>query len=155
LLTASPAYGDGGLLRLNQTAGPFEISVFTAPTPLRAGTADVSVMVLSRPDRAPVLDAQVRLTLRSAERELTAEATRAAATNKILYAAALDFPAPGAWALAVHVASPAGEAGVSCAVDVAPPRPPLAIFWPFLLLPAAAVVLFAVHQWLKPSPSRT
>jgi hypothetical protein len=149
LLAAASARGDGGVLRLSQPAGPFEISIFTAPTPLRVGAADVSVMVLARPDREPVLDAQVRVLLRAGNLERTVAATRAAATNKLLYAAAVDIPAAGQWTLAVHVVSPAGEADVSCAVDVAPPRPPFAAFWPYLVLPAVAVALFAVHQWLK------
>ena len=94
LLAAVAARGDGGLLRLRQAAGRFEISVFTAPTPLRVGQIDVSVMVQA--DHAPVLDAEVDVQLRGPGGELTATASAAAATNKLLYAALIEVPVPGA-----------------------------------------------------------
>ena len=149
ILAPAAARGDGGLLRLNQAAGPFQISVFTAPTPLRVGFADVSVMVFEQVSRAPVLDANVRLTLRRGDLERSAGATRAAATNKLLYAASLDLPEPGDWTLAVRVRSPEGEGAVSCGLDVADALPRAVVFWPYLVMPVIAIALFAVHQWLK------
>jgi len=148
---ATTARGDGGLLRLNESAGPFEISVFTAPTPLRVGPADVSVMVLATVGRAPILDADVQVALRLGALARSASATHAGATNKLLYAAWLDIPEPGAWALDVRVQSAAGSAALSSTLDVAPPLSPLVAFWPYLALPGLAVALFAAHQWLKRS----
>ena len=143
------ARGDGGLLRLTESAGPFDISVFTAPTPLRVGAADVSVMVLERAGRAPVLDADVQVTLHRRELERASIATHDAATNKLLYAAWLDVPEPGKWSLDVRVQSPAGTGVVSCGLDVAAPLSPLEAFWPYIVFPAVAIGLFAVHQRLK------
>ena len=40
-------WADGGTLRTRQQAGPFIVSIFTAPEPLRAGPVDVSVLVQS------------------------------------------------------------------------------------------------------------
>ena len=40
-------WADGGLLRARQEAGPFIVSIFTAPEPLRAGPVEVSVLVQS------------------------------------------------------------------------------------------------------------
>ena len=146
LLTAPAARGDGGLVRLSQTAGPFEITLFTAPTPLRAGPVDVSVLVQA--DHAPVLDAEVQVTLRAPGVERTAIATRAAATNKLLYAALLDVPEAGRWTLEAQVRVSERAATVSCEVDVAPPLPPVLVFWPYFALPAVVIALFALHQWL-------
>ena len=146
---ASAAYADGGLLRLSESAGPFEISVFTAPTPLRVGTADVSVLLLEQAGRAPVLDADVNVTLRLGAVTRSATATRTAATNKLLYAALLDLPEPGTWALEVQVGGPAGAATISTTLDVAPPLSAWIAFWPYLVAPVVAIALFAIHQRLK------
>ncbi len=150
LVSAPTARGDGGLMRLSQAAGPFEITLFTAPTPLRAGRVDVSVLVQA--DRAPVLDAEVQVALRAPGLERTAAATRAAATNKLLYAALLDVPEPGRWTLEARVRAGERAATVSCEVDVAPPLPPLLAFWPYVAFPAVAIALFALHQWLTRRP---
>lgn len=152
LLAAAAARGDGGLIRLNESAGPFVVSVFTAPTPLRVGPIDVSVLVQNAVDHAPVLDAEVQVTLRAADIERTTAATHAAATNKLLYAASLDVPEPGRWSLVAEVRAGAHDVAVSCAIDVAPPPPPVVAFWPYLALPGVLIALFAVHQWLKARP---
>lgn len=149
LLAAATARGDGGRVQLSETAGPFAVTVFTAPTPLRVGPVDVSVLVQGADGGAPVLDAAVQVALAAPSGERAAAATHAAATNQLLYAAVLDVPAPGRWTLAVHVAGRAGDAAVSCEVDVAPPLPPALAFWPYLALPGVAIALFALHQWLK------
>jgi hypothetical protein len=36
---------DGGAMRLSERAGGYRVTVFTDPTPLRAGPVDVSVFV--------------------------------------------------------------------------------------------------------------
>jgi hypothetical protein len=149
LLAAIAARGDGGLLRLKQAAGPFDISVFTAPTPLRVGQVDVSVMVLRRTDHAPVLDADVELRLRGASGELRATATVAAASNKLLYAALIEVPAPGRWTLSARVDSGESDVTVAVELDVAPALGPAWAFWPYLMLPGLVIALFAVNQWLR------
>jgi hypothetical protein len=149
LLAAAAARGDGGMLRLEQAAGPFDISVFTAPTPLRVGQVDVSVMVLRQTDHAPVLDADVQLALHGPGGDLTAAATAAAATNKLLYAALIDVPAPGRWRLSARVRSGESDVTVAGEVDVAPALAPAWAFWPYLMLPGVVIALFAVNQWLK------
>ena len=42
---SSVARADGGVVRLRQRAGGYQIAVFTSPTPIRAGPVDVSVLV--------------------------------------------------------------------------------------------------------------
>ena len=152
-LVASAARGDGGVVRLRQTSGPFEVTLFTAPTPLRVGPVDVSVLVQTTADHAPVLDAEVEIELQAPGLERSAAATRAAATNKLLYAALLEVPEPGRWTLAARVRAGGRDAAVSCEVDVAPHLSPAAAFWPYFALPGALIALFALHQWLKRSTS--
>jgi hypothetical protein len=150
LAAATAAWGDGGVVRLKQAAGPFVITIFTAPTPLRAGTADLSVLVQRRTDEEPVLDAQVTMTLSAVSGAIIgATATHEQATNKLLYAATLSLPAPGAWQLQVAVRREPEAASVSCELTAAPPSPPLLAYWPYLALPPVVIGLFVVHQWLS------
>ena len=149
LFSAAAARGDGGRICVSGPAGPFVVTVFTAPIPLRVGPIDVSVLVQSAADQAPVIDAAVQLTLRSKEIERTAAATHAGATNKLLYAASIDVPTAGEWTLAAAVRVDASTADVGCELEVVPPPPPVVAFWPYLVLPFAITALFAVHQRLK------
>lgn len=152
LLAAVAARGDGGLLRLKQTAGPYDISVFTAPTPLRVGRIDVSILVLRQTDHAPVLDAAVDVGLRGPGGERAATASVAAATNKLLYAALIDVPAPGRWSLSARVRRGENDVTVAGDVEVAPALGPAWTFWPYLALPAIVIGLFGLNQWLRARP---
>jgi hypothetical protein len=127
------------------------VSIFTAPTPLRVGSIDVSVLVQDAGDRAPLLDAAVDLALRGADLQLTAPATHAAAANKLLYAAAVEIPTAGRWSVSAHARAAERAATASCEIDVAPPAPRAVVFWPYLALPFVVIALFALQQWLKAS----
>jgi len=147
VVAATAALADGGLVRVSETAGPFVVTVFTAPTPLRVGRADVSVMVQTAGDRSAVLDAEVELVARAYHTELHTIATREAATNKLLYAALIDLPAPGAWTIEARVRR--GESvAVSCDVTVEPARAAVIAYWPYFAAPALIIAVFALHQWL-------
>lgn len=156
VLSAPAATADGGLVRLSQRAGPYVITVFTSPTPLRAGPADVSVLVQSAGDDTPVLDAAVSLVVRRKDGggEVRAMATRSAATNKLLHAALLELPDPGPWSIGVHVDGPSGSALVSCELDVAPPRSAAFAYWPYLVAPWAVIAIYALHQRLAAAGQR-
>jgi hypothetical protein len=149
---AGVAGADGGVVRFNGPAGPFDVTVFTAPTPLRAGPLDISVLVRDRADRRPILDAQVSVQLKPGNgKGLTVDvaATRAQATNKLLYAALVDLPGPGPWNMQVKVRQGAKVAAVSQRFEAARALPPLLAFWPYLGLPPLAVALFIIHQRLS------
>lgn len=152
LLLAGRAGADGGAVRLSQRVDDVSVTVFTSPTPLRAGPIDVSVLLLDGRTGAVIGDAGVNVTLRTPppeEMTVTATATRAQATNKLLYAALLDLPAAGAWRVEVAI-DRAGHppAAVTFDVDVAPPLPPWRTYWPYFALPAIAIAVYALHQWL-------
>ena len=144
---AAAAWADGGMVRLSQTSGRFTITVFSAPTPLRAGAIDLSVLVQTAPGGAPLLDASVSVALRPGNdpaRELTAVATHEAATNQLLYAALLRLPTPGLWSVEVRV----DAERVRFEMEAAPALPDALTFWPYLALPFAALAVFGLHQWL-------
>lgn len=151
MLVPGAAGADGGVVRLNQRAGPYTVTVFTAPTPLRAGPIDVSVLVQDGHGGDVVTDASVQVTLRADHdpaRAVRGTATRAQATNKLLYAALLDLPAAGGWQVEVAIDHGEAPVSVSFAVDAAPPLPPWRAYWPYFALPAVAMAVYALHQWL-------
>jgi hypothetical protein len=145
LLVAGVARGDGGVLRLSQASGPFVISVFTAPEPLRAGRAEVSVLVQER--STVLLDARVELRLRApGGTEQTLALTRQAASNQLLHSAFVELRPAGRWVLAVTARRADTAATVSCDLDVAPASPGVTAQWLPLWLPALCILLFLLRE---------
>jgi hypothetical protein len=142
---------DGGTVRLSQRAGGYRITVFTEPTPFRAGPVDVSVLVQDAATGEAVPGAQV--TVRAAPAGRSGEAaehpaTTEAATNKLLRAALFELPEAGLWELEVVVQGPLGVGRVRCQVDAAEPWPPWLSLWAWVAWPALVILLFGVHQFL-------
>ena len=147
---ATKAGADGGTVQLAQTAGPFVVTVFTAPTPLRAGPVDISVMVQNQLDQQPVLDGQVLVELRSEDGVVVrAQAMRGQAQNNLLYAALINVPEPGRWALEVTTSRGQSSAKVNGNIKVGSASGFLLSYWRSLALPSIMIVLFVLNQWLK------
>jgi len=155
LALSSRAQADGGLVALHQEAGPFIVTVFTAPSPLRAGPVDISVLVQDRANGQPVLDGEVFVRLqREGGMTLGARATREVAQNKLLYSALMTLPEAGRWELEVTIKQGKEAASVLGQVSAAPPRPFLLSYWRSLSLPPIVAALFALNQWLKRRAAR-
>jgi hypothetical protein len=142
---------DGGTVRLSERQGNYRLTVFTTPTPLRAGPVDVSVLVQDAATGEPVSDVQV--TIEASRRGSPAvtirhPATTEAATNKLYCAATFDLPEPGWYALEVSVAGALGEAQVHLDLEAADPPPPGFAMWPWVGWPALVILLFSVQQVL-------
>jgi hypothetical protein len=119
------------------------VSIFTAPEPLRVGSADVSVLVQRRDSAAVVLDASVELRVRAPDATTRMlAASRALATNRLMQAAPLELPAAGRWELDVTVGQGSDAATVSCELFVESPGPGHFARWPPLALPPLAIALF-------------
>ena len=146
-------FGDGGTVQLRKPAGPWMITIFSTPGPLRAGTADLSVMVQMAKDQSAVLDAQVKLRLNRSSAtqvdEIIAPANRAQASNKLLYAARVTLPSPGRWQLEANVTDKNSAASVSTEVNVLPAQAPLAAHWLYIALAPLVVLLFVLNRLLK------
>jgi hypothetical protein len=149
LLAAWPAgaRGDGGTVRLSERVGEYQVTVFTSPTPLRAGAVDVSVLVLDAAGEPADVEVVVRLSRPGTA--LRRRATTEAATNKLLRAAVFDLPDAGRWQVTVSVEGPRGRGERSFEVEAAGPLPRWAEVWPWFAWPAGPVVLFGLHQWLR------
>jgi hypothetical protein len=148
---AAAARADGGAVRASAAAGGWRVTVFTDPTPPRAGPVDVSVLVQDAATGRP--DPAARVWVRAAPRDrdgpaVEGPATADAATNKLMVAAALDLPEPGWWAVRVRVEGGGRSAEVAFDVEVGgpPPRWPALAGW--VGWPALAVALFAAHRVL-------
>ena len=142
--------GDGGTLQFQKQAGLLLINVFSAPVPLRVGTADLSVLVQRAADRSNLLDCAVVLELsKRGERAMRAHATRAQATNKLMYAAQIVFPSPGDWHVNVEINAQGNTVQVDGNVNVLPEQEPAIAYWPYFAVLPVTVALFALNQWLK------
>ena len=139
---------DGGVVQIQRSAGRYIITVFTAPVPLRAGPAEISILI--QDNQNPVLDAKVAVILRrDGVGTIKAEAGREQAKNKLLYTALVRFPEAGCWEIEVLVAKNTEEHKITGVMTVAPSRHFLLTHWWVLSLPPVTIVLFVINQWLK------
>jgi len=120
LLVAPSARANGGTVQVaDQPAGPYIVTVFTSPSPVRAGAVDVSVLVQDQA-RQPVDDAQVTVTtepIGHAAPGGTYSATRDQADIKLYYAAKFNLPAAGQWRFTVDVQGPRGGGATAFALE--------------------------------------
>ena len=149
LLLPLSARADGGLARLVVESGELRLTVFSSPTPLRAGPVDLSVMVQDRETLEPMLDQRVELRLGPSEggRTLEVAATREDSTNRLFYSALVDLPDPGRWRIEVEVTGARGGARESFELWVDAERPALLTLWPYWALPLVVIGVFGLHQW--------
>jgi hypothetical protein len=175
-LTPRPARGDGGVVRWRETQGPFSATVFVSPEATRDGLADVSVLLQWRDSGDVVLDADVavgadppkgRMMSRAEplcglspaatkarlpdmrDHEELVPATREQASNKLLYAAALNLNAVGDWRLRVYVLRGNDKARFECLLPVTQTPAKAPGLWLSLILPPIVIAAFAANQWLR------
>lgn len=121
LLLTSSLHANGGTVRISRAPlGPYLVTIYSSPTPLRTGEVDVSVLVQDSGNAvlAPPISVEARpLTLGggSSGGTIRREATRAQATNKLFQAAKFDVSEPGEWEFVVEVAE-AGSLSFTAAV---------------------------------------
>ena len=145
----APARADGGSLRLTGKEGRYQISVFSAPTPLRAGPVDISVLLQDASSGDFVTQARVIVRVSKTGRPASEyPATFEAATNKLFRAAQFDLPERGDWDIQVEVESARGRAVIAGELDVAEAQPRWRELWPWIGCPALAIILFSIHQML-------
>lgn len=137
---------DGGVLRLSAQSGDYQISVFSSPTPLRAGPVDISALVQDASTGKPFTDAQVTVRMTAPGKSaLEYPATSAVATNKLFHSAQFDLPESGRWTLEVSVQGPRGPAMVRGELDAAEALPKWHALWPWFGWPALVIALFGIH----------
>jgi hypothetical protein len=146
IAAAAPrARADGGQVQYSGTAGPYRVTVFTQPVPLRAGPADFSVLVQDPRTGDVLLDGSVRIDVVALDppgATIPVMPSRAAATNKLLRAAMVHLPAGGKYHALVVVAAARGAAQAEFNFEAAPALPPWRSLLPWLLWPAVPIALY-------------
>ncbi len=141
---------DGGVLLLHAESGAFAISIFGTPAPLRAGPADLSVLVQNKAGQDVLLDADLTLRLsRTGQPDITLKPTRQQAANKYLYASQFTFPAAGKWKLELSCKEGKQTTNVNGELTVSPAEPALFTYWGYFLFVPLTISLFILNQWLK------
>ncbi|MCB8918791.1 MAG: hypothetical protein H6666_12820 [Ardenticatenaceae bacterium] len=162
LLAAPPpagAHGGGKPQLVNSPAGPYLVSVWTNPDPLRVGTVHFTVAVSEPPPPGAengeiVLNAAVRVALTPQNqppevRPVGGLATHQGATNKLFYETDLEVPVEGAWQVAVLIDGPVGAGEAAFEIEV---RPAGGSSWP--ILGGVAVVLVVAALLIQVSQKR-
>jgi hypothetical protein len=145
----TPAGADGGTIRLSSKKSGYQITVFTTPTPLRAGTVDVSVLVQDSSTGEPMTHTRVTIRMsKLGQPTRESPATTVAATNKLFQAAQFELPESGRWQMEVEVEGSHGLAVIAGEVEAAAPLPRWREIWPWFGWPALVIALFIVHQVL-------
>ncbi len=151
--TTSSLFADGGTVQLQKQVGPFLVTVFSEPVPVRVGRVDLSVLCQQIADKSPVLDAHVLFHLRRPGGgeilSYTLPARHSDATNKMLYAASTNLPSAGIWQLGVDIERQKTLVSTYGSLKVLDKQPPLATYWPYFVMLPLLVVLFAVNRWLR------
>jgi hypothetical protein len=150
ILAPARAFADGGTIQMRKEAGALLITVFTSPSPLAAGPADISVLVQNRNGLEPVLDADVAVLLRRAASttEIRVHATREQAQNKLLYAAPLTIAESGQWHLSVTTLHEGSRAAITGELEVARGRFSLGSYWGYIAFPPLMIAIFVMREWL-------
>lgn len=148
LTFADVARADGGTVRFSDVVGGYRVTVFTSPSVLRVGQADVSVLVADRESDDPLPAADVHIRIRPAGQAWRAwqPATFDAATNKLLKMTIVDFTETGTWEAAVRIDGPAGRAATTLHLDVGPPLPRWLDLAPWIFWPVVPIALFAIRE---------
>jgi hypothetical protein len=150
LIPPSIACADAGAVRASERQGNRQITVFTDPTPLRAGPVDVSVLVLDAATGRTVAGDTIDIGV--APRGLPSSsanrfrATSAAASNKLFQAANLELPHAGRWEFTIEVQGPQDTAHIQFEVEVGEPLPRWQALWVWFCWPFFVIACFAVYQ---------
>jgi len=142
---------DGGAVRLSERKGNYQITVFTAPTPLRAGTIDVSVLVQNALTQELASDVQVTIGAKPRGHPghaMRQPATAEGATNKLFRATTFELRSSGWWEFVVSIDHSSKSEQVQFGVDVADPLPKYQTLWAWIGWPVVPILLFAIHQCL-------
>ncbi len=160
------AHGGGTPQLINAEAGPYWVSVWTDPDPIRVGEFHVTVAVSEAPKPGSstreagdlVLDAAVLVRAEPVSQNgetLVAAATRDNAVNKLFYESDLTLPAEGQWRVDVQVNGTAGAGNAGFDIEASSPSTfytLLGLGWP--LWAGLGLVLVAGGWWVQMSRHR-
>ncbi|MFN2135765.1 MAG: hypothetical protein ACK2UK_07420 [Candidatus Promineifilaceae bacterium] len=148
------AHGGGALVAGPVATGPYMVSVWVNPPQPRAGApVHFTVGVAAPGDGAPVLDAQILITMAQTEQTaspIASSATTEQSINRLFYETDLDIEQPGLYATTIAVSGPAGSGELALDLEVLPPA---RFNWFWLGLAGLAFVLLLGIWQRRRTPS--
>lgn len=152
MLRAS-AHGGGELVAGNTPVGAYKVSVWVNPPQPRADQVIHVTVGIAGENDAPVLDAQVTVTLRTAagEAAATAAATTAQSVNRLFYEADLPRTAVGSYEAEVQVSGAGGQGIVTFPLQI---RPSPAANWALIAVAGIGVAAAILLVWSRRSSTR-
>ncbi len=151
---SAAAHGGGQLVAGPLQSGPYTLSVWVNPPQPRAGEPlHFTVGVADPQDGAPILDAQILITMEARTEDLppvTVEATTEQSVNRLFYETDVDVAQPGPYLVITSVTGTGGEGNVVFELDVDPPS---RVNWFLLGLVGLSLVL--VLGWWQARRPRT
>ncbi|HQU43056.1 MAG: hypothetical protein B7Z73_04555 [Planctomycetia bacterium 21-64-5] len=143
------AAADSGTIRASQRQGDLQITVFSGPTPLRAGQVDFSVLVQDI-GTAEVVFPEIDIALSQRDEDsivhLHRHATPADASNKLFQAANLELPHAGWWAVHVGIDGPNGNLSIAFDFEAEERSPTWRSLWLWFCWPFFTVALFVAFD---------
>lgn len=144
------AHGIGSPQKINVPSGPYLLSIWTDPDPLRVDDTHVTVAVMEPETRQPiVVDVEVSVQLQSPGDPAVTQTAVAKAdnsTNRLLYTAIFNaLPESGRWQGVVSVVGTDGPGeDVAFSLEILPPQP---INWLRYGIFGLASLLFGWFAW--------
>jgi len=115
LLSPALLLANGGTLRFFGLVGPYQVAVFTDPTPVRPDSTDVSLLVTEPGELVTVDDLTIRIRVEGMDHHprepQEVRATRDQAEDPRYYAAKFHLAGPGEWRVLVELRDRQGEGG--------------------------------------------
>src|SRR5271166_1438325 len=102
VITQATCLADGGAIQFRKETKEFVITVFSSPAPLSVGLGDISVLIQSQGRLEPVLDADVSVIAAHSSTSMEVRMPLSS-SNKLLYAAPVNFSEPGPWDLILTI----------------------------------------------------
>ena len=149
-LMQGAAFADGGQLQGSELSGPFVINLYTSPIPLRTGIVELTALITNSADRTPVLDATVKILLRSEthpESALVMKAKRGG--DGLRYFATPKLKPAGRWSIRIEASNSQGSGTFIRTLAVEDALPIYISLWPVLAFPPVAIAVFALQQRLR------
>lgn len=109
------AHTDGRMRLSAEEAGPYKLTVWTSPEPVKAGELHITLAVVLAEDASPVLDAAVTVNLspENGGERLSEPATTEDSANKFLYEAVFDIAETGTYQVDLQIVGADGSHGES------------------------------------------
>lgn len=168
-VSAASLWADGGVVLDRATLKGLDLTVFASPVPLRAGPADISVLVQESGKGTPILNARVEVAWSAAPDAFpewmppccsmktgdSIAATSGHSQNKMLYSAMVPIKSSGPSKLLIKVEHEGTVVTLPCEITARSAPAPLVAYWPFLAFPPVLVAGYTMHQRLSRGGRKT